>query len=56
LVVPVRVVVGNCVFPNRDCRVSQMGFISIASGSCPNVFPFLRGEGGGHNDEYVMPS
>jgi hypothetical protein len=56
LVVPVRVTIGNCVFPNGDCRVSQMGFIGIASGSHLNAFPFLRGEGGGYNDEYVMPS
>jgi hypothetical protein len=56
LVVPVRVTVGNCVLPHRDCGVSQGELISIASGCCFDAFPFIRGKGGGHNDEYVMPS
>jgi hypothetical protein len=55
-VVPVRVVVGSCVFPNRDCGVSQVGLISIASGCHFDAFSFIRGKGGDHNDEYVMPS
>jgi hypothetical protein len=31
--VPVRVAVGNCVFPNGDCGISQVGFISLVSGT-----------------------
>jgi hypothetical protein len=56
LVVPVRVVVGNCVFPNWDYGISQVGVIGIASGCRFDGFSFIRGEGGGHNDKYVMPS
>jgi hypothetical protein len=56
LVVPVRAAVGNCVFPNWDCGISQVGLVSIMPGSGFDVFPFIRGKGGGHNDKYVMPS
>jgi hypothetical protein len=56
LVVPVKVAIRNYIFPNGDYRVSQMGFISIVSGSHLNAFPFLRDESGGHNDEYFMPN
>jgi hypothetical protein len=41
LVVPVRVEVGNCIFPNRDCGVSQVVLVSIMLGSNFDVFPFI---------------
>jgi hypothetical protein len=56
LVVPVRVTVRNCVFPNWDCGISQVGLVSITLGSGFDAFSFIRGKGGGHNDKYVMPS
>jgi hypothetical protein len=56
LVVPVRDTVGNCIFLNWDCGISQVGLVSITPGSGFDEFLFIRGKGGGNNDKYVIPS